>query len=1482
MKRICRFLPTAALLASVLFAPAAAQAQIGQLISPGPLSAPHSKLEGVANCAKCHEQGKQVSSTRCLDCHKAIASRIAAKKGVHRKVQNDCVSCHVEHAGRTAELRPFDTKRFDHLAETGFALDGKHTGLECLKCHKKRSFLDVDARCSSCHKDAHAGKLGPDCANCHATTTAFKESGRLFDHAKTRFALEGGHRTVPCAKCHINQRYKDIPHESCTSCHRNPHKANLGTDCTKCHTAASWKVRDFDHGRTGTPLTGRHQAIPCVKCHTRAATEVRLKMAPCSTCHVDPHRGQFKKDCGACHDTRAFKGAAFDHSTTRFALEGKHREVVCTGCHKRAAAGTADFRGLKGDCASCHRDPHQGKLGTSCGTCHTAVSFAVKSFSHPRFSEFFGGQHAAVPCDKCHRVDQSAAPAPGAKPARVYKNVPTDCGSCHRDPHMGQLPRCSDCHAVDAAKFAAPRFRHDGTRFPLTGKHAGVACAKCHRSESGAFPSGSGSAVRYRGLPTDCAACHKDVHLGQVGTDCASCHNAGGFALPAYTHRNPGIFFRGRHAVAKCAGCHKRVEGDFPAGRGTAVKFTGVAASCTSCHTDPHAGQLGASCEQCHSFDASWKNASRAFHKAGLFPLEGRHLETPCGDCHKNGVLKGTPTRCYDCHWIRRHDDRYATRLGNDCEDCHRPTSWSAVTFEHTTQTGFAIGAAHSGIACDQCHRSGLFSASTPTECESCHLEDFRETREPDHEAAGFPLVCQLCHRPDDSSFRVGRFDHATFALAGVHTTQRCDACHAGNVFAGTPRDCVTCHREDVQAATNPNHAAAGFSSNCESCHRFTDPSWKSADYPHTVWRLVGQHATANCNTCHRTTVYAGLATGCVSCHRADFDGSKDPAHVAAGFPVECEVCHKLADASWDQGLFDHSTFALAGAHTNATCAACHTGGVYRGTSRECVGCHRADYDTSKEPKHSAAGFATTCQDCHQYADPDWKQARFNHSTFLLAGNHLTQTCAACHVNDVYAGAPRACEGCHRDDFDRTTVPNHVAARFPATCDSCHRYTDSDWKQARYDHSTFLLAGNHLNQVCLACHTNNVYAGTPRVCDGCHHDDFTKTTAPNHAATGFPTTCDTCHRYTDPDWKQGRFDHLTFQLLGDHATQVCLACHVNNVYAGTPRVCDGCHRDDFNKTTDPNHVAAGFPTSCEPCHLYTDADWKQGRFNHSSFPLAGDHVPLVCAACHSGGVYAGTSRTCDGCHHDDFTKTTNPNHIATGFPTTCETCHKFADPSWDLGKFNHDTFPLLGNHATQVCLACHPNNVYAGTSRVCSGCHLDEYNGTNSPGHAAAGFPTTCDTCHRYTDTSWNQGVFTHSAYTLRGVHLSQPCVACHSGGYAGTPTTCAGCHLADYNGATAPNHAAAGFPTTCEPCHKATDSSWNQGVFNHRFPITSGRHSGFECIECHTNPSNFVEFNCLTCHPRGETDGEHRDVVGYFYGSLACYACHPNGTEPD
>ncbi len=312
---------------------------------------------------------------------------------------------------------------------------------------------------------------------------------------------------------------------------------------------------------------------------------------------------------------------------------------------------------------------------------------------------------------------------------------------------------------------------------------------------------------------------------------------------------------------------------------------------------------------------AQFEVPGRQFHDKTTFRLDGRHAAVACESCHLKGVYKGTPNQCVDCHWVRRQDDRFRLQLGSQCEQCHTTTAWTAVRFDHGATTGMALNGAHRQLSCQSCHKNDNLR-SADSACMSCHQKDYQATRSPNHVASGFPTTCEACHRASDTSFNEGRFDHqASFPLVGPHASLTCATCHANSVFKGTPRDCVGCHRTDYDRTTTPAHAAAGFSTTCETCHRPTDSSFRGAVFNHaTVFQLVGTHAQQVCATCHVNNVFKGTPRDCVGCHRTDYDRTTSPAHAAAGFSTNCETCHKPTDSSFGGAGFNHaSVFPLVG-----------------------------------------------------------------------------------------------------------------------------------------------------------------------------------------------------------------------------------------------------------------------------------------------------------------------------------------------------------------------------------------------------------------------------------------------------------------------------------------------------------------------------------------------------------------------------------------
>ncbi len=812
------------------------------------------------------------------------------------------------------------------------------------------------------------------------------------------------------------------------------------------------------------------------------------------------------------------------------------------------------------------------------------------------------------------------------------------------------------------------------------------------------------------------------------------------------------------------------------------------------------------------------------------------------------------------------------------CADCHTTSNWREIgddiRFQHEA-TGNPLTGAHATAACGACHRDPVFSR-VATACQDCHQ---------DAHVGELGLDCASCHdtrRWDarDDLFRA--HNRTLFPLFAGHARVDCDACHGGQPptqYSRTPTECMACHHEDFRAATDPPHR--GFSTDCLQCHVSVTQGWSAPGFRHTSrFTLSGAHAGIACADCHRNG-YQGTSADCYSCHREDFESTRDPNHVASGFPTACQACH--GNNSWEGAVFDHalSGFPLTGSHRSLDCEQCHQSG-FSGTQSDCVACHRSDYERTRDPNHVQAGFPTRCENCHNTTS--WEGTGFDHdaSGFALTGAHRSAACEACHTQG-YAGTPKDCYSCHRSDYDGTSNPNHAQAGFPTTCQSCHGTASWNTSSFNHDASRFPLTGAHRSLDCESCHASG-YAGTPTACVSCHQADYNGTSDPNHVAAGFPTTCEVCH--STNSWGEASFNHdaTIFPLTGAHRSADCESCHAAG-YDGTPTACVSCHQSDYNGTSDPNHVTAGFPTTCEACH--TTSNWQGALFNHSStsFPLTGAHTTVTCETCHTSG-YAGTPTACVSCHQSDYNGTSDPNHVTAGFPTACEACHTTSN--WQGALFNHSStsFPLTGAHTTVTCETCHTSG-YAGTPTACVSCHQSDYNGTSDPNHAAAGFPTTCEACH--TTSSWQGAAFDHNAtiFPLTGAHTSIACESCHSSGYDGTPTACVACHQGDYNATSNPNHAAAGFPTACENCH--TTSSWDGASFDHDgqyFPIYSGKHKNkwSTCSTCHVVPSNYSVFDCTGCHEhrRSEMDSKHDEVAGYIYESQACYSCHPTGEADD
>lgn len=394
-----------------------------------PLKGKHAKVK----CEKCHAAVKDevkhgfpapknetylkfggLEFANCTDCHKDPHENRFGQR---------CTSCHT--VDGWGIIRNASKEREFH-EKTRFPLKGAHLDTECAACHgpypgqpAKFKGLKYEA-CTDCHADAHAGQLGasgklPDCTTCHTVDAFLPAKYSLTEHGKTSFALEGAHMAVPCDDCHEatpaltakipkvlladlkRKKRKELfssalfdfekPTDKCDSCHIDVHNKQFqdrSGGCTGCHQVASFGKLKFDHQKDSKyPLTGKHLKVDCDKCHfvpTDAKEKVEGRLVvryrpleqKCSSCHDDPHAGQFAQkgapaDCERCHTTEDFKKVTkFKHEPpfTDFLLDGQHAKQKCEACHQKVkvtpTVQAVRYKPLPQKCEGCHSDFHKG------------------------------------------------------------------------------------------------------------------------------------------------------------------------------------------------------------------------------------------------------------------------------------------------------------------------------------------------------------------------------------------------------------------------------------------------------------------------------------------------------------------------------------------------------------------------------------------------------------------------------------------------------------------------------------------------------------------------------------------------------------------------------------------------------------------------------------------------------------------------------------------------------------------------------------------------------------------------------------------------------------------------------------------------------------------------------------------------------------------------------------------------------------------
>jgi hypothetical protein len=669
-------------------------------------------------------------------------------------------------------------------------------------------------------------------------------------------------------------------------------------------------------------------------------------------------------------------------------------------------------------------------------------------------------------------------------------------------------------------------------------------CLDCHAAIGAQLERETGL---HGGLAPDqrraCADCHAEHHDAELPLVGARAFQLAGFEdQHAYDHSGLQYGLLGRHAELACEACHELANA--PSLAAGQTRFLGLTQACEDCHPDSHEGAMSADCESCHGQSQPFPEVA-AFEHDPLFPLAGAHAGHACARCHEPGSTRSIEA------------SRQGTgRAARGCADCHAAP--------HAPDLLAAFGRAADGVGCASCHaaQTGGFARGPSTLSVATHA------------LTGFPLdaphaglECAACHGAPDDAW-IERFPGRE---AGD-----CRACHddphAGQFAA---RSCAECHGADGFTPAlfdHAAHAAAGFA-------------------------LQGVHADVACGDCHAPgapTRFAGTPGACVDCHEDVHRGFFDAGAMLADGRTDCAACHSsagfgalLADA------FDHGQstgFALADAHAEAACEACHVqddparvAGRRLGFLADrltvdpgrCAGCHADPHDG-----HVAA--SEDCARCHgtrAFA----QVAEFDHGAatgFALSGAHASGACETCHGTGAgrrlgraatsYPGPRDRCATCHVDPHD---------GLFDAAgdCAACHVDTSFALADiAAFDHGAstgYALQGTHASASCDACHAplaapDFLGRRSARACGtgcaDCHADPHL-----GQFALAGATDCVRCH--TQSAFTELAFDHdrdSRFVLDATHAVLACSACHKAHQTAGGARAiryrplgtdCVDCH-----------------------------------------------------------------------------------------------------------------------------------------------------------------------------------------------------------------------------------------------------------------------------------------------------------------------------------
>ena len=293
--------------------------------------------------------------------------------------------------------------------------------------------------------------------------------------------------------------------EKCESCHVQGIFKGTPTQCVMCHSQGSRTAT------TAKPADHMQTAEPCENCHTSTTTWTgarfrHMGIAPgtCQTCHngtsasgKNPGHIQTTAACDSCHRTTAWVPASFNHANVA--------PGTCLTCHNGTSATGKNPGHIQttAACDTCHRTTawipatfsHANVAPGTCLTCHNGTSATGKNPGHIQ---------TTAACDTCHRTTAWI-------PATFSHTgvTPGTCSTCHNGTSASGKPSghfvttrsCDACHTTSAW---TPTLRYSHTSPYYSTHNSGVQCTGCHTSNNEVI------AWKFSAYKPDCAGCHAD------------------------------------------------------------------------------------------------------------------------------------------------------------------------------------------------------------------------------------------------------------------------------------------------------------------------------------------------------------------------------------------------------------------------------------------------------------------------------------------------------------------------------------------------------------------------------------------------------------------------------------------------------------------------------------------------------------------------------------------------------------------------------------------------------------------------------------------------------------------------------------------------------------------------------------------------------------------------------------------------------------